>query len=246
MNNTDYIEDVLIKNHKYFIKSKGLQVSKRLLGEGLVTSEGGYHDRQRKLIQPAFHPNQIKTYANIMTSFTLKMSKEWKDGIELDIHKEMTHIKSNIISKSVLGSDIEDNEGDGIGKSLLKCIEYFNRLQMSFGDLIEKVQILPIKKGFQQSKKKLDLIVNNMINEHRENERNNNDMPESDLLYTLLKVQDLESGIEKMTYSQLHDEIMTIFLAGHETTSNALTWTFYLLSKHPAIASRLFEETLLY
>ena len=80
-----------------------------------------------------------------------------------------------------------------------------------------------------------------MINEHRENERNNNDMPESDLLYTLVKVQDLESGIEKMTYSQLHDEIMAIFLAGHETTSNALTWTFYLLSKHPAIASRLFE-----
>src|SRR6478609_10317962 len=81
---------------------------------------------------------------------------------------------------------------------LLKCMEYFNRLQMSFGDLIEKVRILPINKGFQQSKKKFDLIVNNMINEHRENERNNNDMPESDLLYTLVKVQDLESGIEKM------------------------------------------------
>jgi cytochrome P450 len=242
LNNPDYIEDVLIKNYKYFIKSKGLQVSKRLLGEGLVTSEGEYHDRQRKLIQPAFHPNRIKTYADIMTSFTLNMSKEWKDGIELDIHKEMTHITSNIISKSVLGSDIEDNEGDDIGKCLLKCMEYFNRVQMPFGDLIEKVQILPINKGFQQSKKKLDLIVNNMINEHREKERNNNDMPESDLLYTLLKVQDLDSGIEKMTDSQLHDEIMTIFLAGHETTSNALTWTFYLLSQHPAIASRLYEE----
>ena len=208
MNNPDYIEEVLIKNLKYFIKSKGLQVSKRLLGEGLVTSEGEYHDRQRKLIQPAFHPNQIKAYANIMTSFTLKMSKEWKDGIELDIHKEMTRITSNIISKSVLGSDIEDNEGDGIGKSLLKCIEYFNRLQMSFGDLIEKVQILPINKGFQQSKKKFDLIVNNMINEHRENERNNNDMPESDLLYTLLKVQDLESGIEKMGPVNLRKNIL--------------------------------------
>jgi cytochrome P450 len=125
LNNPDYIEEVLIKNLKYFIKSKGLQVSKRLLGEGLVTSEGEYHDRQRKLIQPAFHPNQIKTYANIMTSFTLKMSKEWKDGIELDIHKEMTRIKSNIISKSVLGSDIEDNEGDGIGKSLFKMYRIF-------------------------------------------------------------------------------------------------------------------------
>jgi cytochrome P450 len=71
-------------------------------------------------------------------------------------------------------------------------------------------------------------------------------MPESDLLYTLLKVQDLESGIEKMTYSQLHDEIMTILLSCDETTSNALTWSFYLLSKHPAIASRLLEQTLLY
>src|SRR6476660_10592587 len=119
LNNPQFIEDVLVKNHKNFIKSKGLQVSKRLLGEGLVTSEGEYHDRQRNLIQPAFHPNQIKTYADMMTSFTLKMSKEWKDGIELDIHKEMTRITSNIISKSVLGSDIKDNEGDDIGKSLL-------------------------------------------------------------------------------------------------------------------------------
>src|ERR671920_2635156 len=118
INNPHYIEDILIKNYKNFRKSKGLQVSKRLLGEGLVTSEGEYHDRQRKLIQPAFHPNKIKAYADIMSTFTLNKSKEWEDGMELDIHKEMTHVTSNIISKSVLGSDIEDNEGGDIGKSL--------------------------------------------------------------------------------------------------------------------------------
>ena len=121
-------------------------------------------------------------------------------------------------------------------------MEYFNRLQMPFGDLVEKIPILPINKGFQQSKKKLESIVNDMIKEHRENERNNKNILENDLLYTLLKAQDLESGIEKMTDIQLRDEIMTIFLAGHETTSNALTWAFYLLSQHPAIESRLYEE----
>src|SRR5215467_6163547 len=94
VNNPNYIEDVLIRNHKNFIKSRGLQVSKRLLGEGLVTREGEYHDRQRRLIQPAFHPNLIKKYGEIMTSHALHMQEGWKDGSTLDIHKEMMHVTS--------------------------------------------------------------------------------------------------------------------------------------------------------
>src|ERR671931_2815547 len=110
--NPQYIEDMLIRNYKTFIKSRGLQVSKRLLGEGLVTSEGEYHDRQRRIIQPAFHPNLIKKYGDIMTTYTVNMCQYWEDGITLDIHKEMIHITSAIISKAVLGSDIKSEEGD--------------------------------------------------------------------------------------------------------------------------------------
>jgi cytochrome P450 len=240
LNNPHYIEDVLIRNHKNFIKSRGLQVSKRLLGEGLVTSEGEYHDRQRRIIQPAFHPNLIKKYGDVMTAYAANMCQRWQDGITLDIHNEMIHVTSAIISKAVLGSDIKSEEGDQVGDALLTSAEYFNRLLMPFGELIEKIPILPINKGFQQAKKKLDTIVYNMIKEHRANE--NKGEPKEDLLYTLLQAQDAEAGIGRMTDSQLRDEVMTIFLAGHETTANALTWTFYLLSQNPTVEVKLYEE----
>src|ERR687885_771664 len=110
INNPHYIEDILIRNHKNFIKSRGLQLSKRLLGEGLVTSEGEYHDKQRRIIQPAFHPNRIKNYGTIMVNYAEHMSDRWQDGMTVDIHKEMMHITSAIIAKSVLGSDIVDLE----------------------------------------------------------------------------------------------------------------------------------------
>jgi cytochrome P450 len=240
LNNPHYIEDVLIRNHKNFIKSRGLQVSKRLLGEGLVTSEGEYHDRQRRIIQPAFHPNLVKKYGDVMTAYAANMCQRWQDGITLDIHNEMIHVTSAIISKAVLGSDIESEEGDQVGDALLTSAEYFNRLLMPFGELIEKIPILPINKGFQQAKKKLDTIVYNMIKEHRANE--NKGEPKEDLLYTLLQAQDAEAGIGRMTDSQLRDEVMTIFLAGHETTANALTWTFYLLSQNPTVEVKMYEE----
>src|SRR3954447_10337950 len=115
INNPHYIEDILIRNYKNFIKSKGLQVSKRLLGEGLVTSEGEYHDRQRRIIQPAFHPNLIKKYGYIMTAYAVNICQRWEDGISLDIHKEMIHVTSEIISKAVLGSDIKSEQGDQVG-----------------------------------------------------------------------------------------------------------------------------------
>ena len=112
INNPHYIEDVLIRTHKNFIKSRGLQVSRRLLGEGLVTSEGEYHDRQRKIIQPAFHPNLIKKYGELITVYAENMFQRWQDGIILDIHKEMIHVTAAIISKAVLGSDIKSEQAD--------------------------------------------------------------------------------------------------------------------------------------
>ncbi len=239
INNPHYIEDVLIRNYKNFIKSRGLQVSKRLLGDGLVTSEGEYHDRQRRLIQPTFHPSEIKRYGDIITTSATQMAQKWEDGMTLDIHNEMMHVTMTIISKAVLGSDIK-SEGDEVGDSLLTCMEYFNRLQMPFGELIERIPILPINKGYQSAKKRLDSIVYNMIREHRNSESKGVLQP--DLLYTLLQAQDTEAGIGKMTDLQLKDEVMTIFLAGHETTSNALTWTFYLLSQHPTVGDRVYDE----
>ncbi|HJT85701.1 MAG TPA: cytochrome P450 [Nitrososphaeraceae archaeon] len=240
LNHPEYIEDVLVTNHKNFIKSRGLQISKRLLGSGLLTSEGDYHDKQRRLIQPTFYPKKIKSYTEIIIEKTLNLCDNWKEGVEIDIHKEMTQLTLEIICKAVLGYDIKPEE-DEIGDSLLTCMNYFNRLLMPFGELIEKIPILPINKGFQNAKENLDSIVFRMIDEHRvkleRDEGKNND-----LLFTLLKSQYDREFAENMSDQQLRDEVMTIFLAGHETTANALTWTFYMLSEHPEIDSRHQKE----
>ena len=242
LNNPDYIEDVLVTNYKKFIKSRGLQVSKRLLGNGLVTSEGEYHDLQRHLIQPTFYPKRIKSYSDMMIKQANDMCNSWHDGAILDIHKEMTKLTLAIICKTVLGYDI-DPEHDEVGDALLTCMKYFNRLLMPFGELIEKIPLLPINKGFQKAKEDLDSIVYRMIKEHRKIlDKGDDKKSHDDLLLTLLQAQDEEAGIGRMTDEQLRDEVMTIFLAGHETTANALTWTYYLLSENPLIETRLQEE----
>lgn len=240
INNPHCIEDILIRNHKNFIKSRGLRVSKRLLGEGLVTSEGEYHDRQRRIIQPAFHPNLIKKYADIMTAYAANMCQRWQDGMTVDIHKEMMHTTLEIISKAVLGSEVKLEKDDEVGNALMVCMEYFNRLQMPFGELVEKIPILHVNKGYQRAKRLLDSIVYNMIKEHRDNEQRG--IQQGDLLYTLLQAQDEEARIGRMNDNQLRDEVMTIFLAGHETTANALTWTLYLLSQNPTVGDKLYDE----
>ena len=255
INNPQYIENILIRDYKNFIKSRGLQVSRRLLGEGLVTSEGEYHDKQRRIIQPAFHPNRIKSYGHIMVDYAEKMSERWQDGWVIDVHREMMHITSAIIAKSILGSDVEDIESDKVNKALLASMKYLNRALMPFGELIEKIPVLPINKDFRSAKNTLDSIVYKMIKEHRMKKDSNDDETtekkkkskdsndnDYDLLYTLIEAQDPEAGIKKMSDIQLRDEVMTIFLAGHETTANALTWTFYLLSQYPDVERRLYEE----
>src|SRR5919204_2386888 len=169
VNNPQYIENILIRDHKNFIKSRGLQVSKRLLGEGLVTSEGEYHDKQRRIIQPAFHPNRIKSYGHIMVDYAERISERWQDDMVIDIHSEMMHITSAIIAKSVLGSDIVNIESDKVNNALLTSMKYFNRFLMTFGELIEKIPLLPINKDFRLAKNTLDSIVYRMIKEHRDN-----------------------------------------------------------------------------
>jgi cytochrome P450 len=260
VNNPQYIENILIRDHKNFIKSRGLQVSKRLLGEGLVTSEGEYHDKQRRIIQPAFYPNRIENYGRIMVDYAERISERWQDKMVIDIHGEMMHITSAIIAKSVLGSNIVDIESHKVvSNALLTSMEYLNRILMPFGGLIEKIPLLPINKDFRSAKNTLDSIVYGMIKEHRDNTRikkkpkgdkdddvndnkNVNPQYDQDLLYTLMKAQDQEAGIKQMSDIQLRDEVMTIFLAGHETTASALTWTFYLLSQHPDVERQMYEE----
>src|SRR5919108_221287 len=171
VNDPQHIENILIRDHKNFIKSRGLQASKRILGEGLLTSEGEYHDKQRRIIQPAFHPNRIKNYGHIMVDYAQRISERWQDKMVIDIHSEMMHITSAIIAKSVLGSNIVDIESHKVDNALLTSMEYLNRVLMPFGGLIEKIPILPINRDFRSARNTLDSIVYRMIKEHRDDPR---------------------------------------------------------------------------
>jgi cytochrome P450 len=267
INNPHYIEKVLIYDHRNFKKGKRLQLAKALLGEGLVTSEGDLHNRQRRLIQPIFHPKQIMRYGKVMTDYASRLRDRWKDGDTLDIQQEMMQLTLSIICKSVLNYDIESEGAKGVGKALTICRNYSKRLQTPLGHVLDKVPILPKVRGVRKAQKELDTLVYELIGDRRRKvrtesgDKNYEYDDDDDLLSRLLQAQDntdsaadttttaittskSESGTtgKKMSDLQVRDEVMTIFIAGHETTANALTWTFYLLSQYPEVEQRLHDE----
>jgi cytochrome P450 len=269
INNPDYIKDVLVNQDNNFIKSRGLQLAKRILGEGLLTSEGKLHRRQRQLIQPIFNPDEIPNYADIMTDYTLGISSRWHDQAIIDIHKEFMHLALAMVSKIFFNVSIEESKIKEIDQYVTTIIEHFNRARIPFAGIIEKVP-LPSNIQFYQAKKHLDEIIYRIIDSHINNDSNNKDYHQQqngsrvrkDLISLLLQGRDngyfstsknnedvtklnkekIHISITSTNRHQLRDNVMTIFLAGHETVANALTWTFYLLSQNPKEEKTLHEE----
>jgi cytochrome P450 len=243
INNPDYIEKILIYDHSNFSKGPRLQSAKRLLGEGLVTSEGEFHKCQRKLIQPLFLPKKISSYGAIMTDRALRMIQEWKNGSVVNIHSELMKVTLSIICKSVMDYDMESKQARDFGNAFSITKKYASRLQHPLGQILDRVPILPKVAQAKGAGKTLNTIVYGLISERRkviEKGTNDKSFSGADLLSKLIKVQADDGSI--MTDKQLRDEIITILIAGHETTSNALTWTYYLLSQNPQIERRVFEE----
>ena len=247
LNHPDYIRDVLVTYDTRFIKSRGLQLAKKVLGEGLLTSEGTTHRNQRQLIHPAFNQDRLTAYATIMTEYILRISNRWKDGDTLDVHKEFMQLTLAIVCKALFGFDIE-SEAEEIGDYVTTLVEYFNRARMPLGELIEKLP-LPSNRRFHYAKKQLDTLIYRIINEHQSTRITHvKDLPRhnhhGDLISILLANKNITSdnGNYVISKLQLRDNVMTIFLAGHETVANALTWTFYLLSQNNKEAENLYEE----
>jgi cytochrome P450 len=243
INNPDYIEKILIYDHSNFSKGPRLQSAKRLLGEGLVTSEGEFHKSQRKLIQPLFLPKKISSYGAIMTDRALRMIQGWKSGSVVNIHSELMKVTLSIICKSVMDYEMESKQAKDFGNAFEITKKYSSRLQHPLGQILDRVPFLPKVAQSRSAGKTLNTIVYGLISERRkEIESGAKDKSSSgaDLLSKLIIVQ-ADDG-SAMTDTQLRDEIITILIAGHETTSNALTWTYYLISQNPQIARMVFEE----
>ncbi|MBI1800868.1 MAG: cytochrome P450 [Chloroflexi bacterium] len=230
----ELIKDVLVTNSKQFMKGQGLQRAKRVLGEGLLTSEGEFHLRQRRLAQPAFHRQRIGSYAAVMADCGARERARWQDGAEVDIAREMMRVTLAIVGKTLFDSDVEGS-ADDVRNALNEMNEAFDGLVAPFAGLIDKVPAANNQR-FEEAKARLDALIYQMIADRRASG------DRGDLLSMLLLAQDDEGGGDSMTDTQLRDEAMTIFLAGHETTSNALTWTWYLLSQNPEVEAKLHDE----
>jgi cytochrome P450 len=234
LNRPDFIQDVLVTYHRNFTKSRILQRAKVLLGDGLLTSEGEAHLRQRRLVQPAFHRDRLIAYAKTMTTCAKTAAERWKPGETRDIAREMMRITLAIIGQTLFSRDVQ-NEASDIGDALTDVLSTFDTLLLPFSSLI---QLLPLPKQsrVRRARKFLDRTIYKIIDEHRDS-----GIDTGDLLSMLLLSVD-EEGSGGMTDKQVRDEALTLFLAGHETTATALTWTWYLLSQNPVVEERMRDE----
>lgn len=235
INDPELIKDVLVTRDSKFSKGRTLGRAKVLLGNGLITSGGEFHKRQRRLVTPAFHRLQIARYAEIMVQSADQVSRTWKNTQTLDIWEEMMQLTMVIICKTMFGFNVEADAKE-VGQAFTDILDKFDIVNMPYDNLVNKLP-LPSVRRFKKARDRLDLLIFQMIEERR-------NKPETgeDLLSMLLSAQDSEDDGKKMTDVQVRDEAMTLFLAGHETMANGLTWTWYLLSKNPHVAEKLMTE----
>jgi cytochrome P450 len=237
INHPELIQDVLVTHHRSFVKSRALQMARRLLGDGLLTSEGDLHLRQRRLVQPAFHRQRMARYSQIMVDYSAQTTERWRasgNGATVDISQEMMRLTLGIVGKALFDADVE-GEAAEIGQALTEALHAVNRLLLPGGELTEKLP-LPANQRAEQALQRLNATVYRIIAERRASSEDR-----GDLLSMLLAAQDEEGG-QRMSDEQVRDEAMTLFLAGHETTANALTWTWYLLAQNPAEERQLHAE----
>jgi cytochrome P450 len=237
MAHPDHIQEVTVKQADKFIKSpdysdrrKGIA---RFLGSGLLTSDGEFWKRQRKLVAPALHARRIEAYAQTMVDSTLKMLDGWQGRAEVDVDEDMMKTTLAIVARSLFNVDIS-GEARKIGDAMAV-------MQNMFGATNGPEALLPWwiptpqRFAARRAVRDLNEIVYRMICERRQT---NEDL--GDLLSMLMLARD-DAG-QGMTDEQVRDEAVTMFLAGHDTTANTLNWTWVLLAQHPEIEARLHAE----
>jgi len=234
VNHPDLVEEVLVNQNRKFIKHYRLRQTRRTLGHGLLTSEGEFWRSQRKLAQPAFHRERIAAYARLMVDYTERMLESWADGQFRDAQVDMMRLTLEIVAKTLFDAEIG---GDTAVASLA-----METLMHSFiartGSLLSPPHWVPtpLNLRVERAIRRLERILERVIAERRASGEDR-----GDLLSMLLHAQDEESG-RQMSDKQLRDEVMTLFMAGHETTANTLAWAWVLLSGHPDAEARLHAE----
>jgi cytochrome P450 len=232
----DAIEEVLVARNRDFVKSPGVRLLTRLLGNGLLLSEGDFWLRQRRLAQPAFHRQRVAAYGQAMTGLAERHAAAWKAGDVVDLHAEMMALTQTIVAKTLFDADVSDESYD-IARATNVLMEDFGaRLSSMLNMLLPDWLPTPGNLRMRRAVERLDRVIYGVIEARRRS-----GVDRGDLLSILLEAQDADDG-SRMTDRQVRDEVMTLFMAGHETTAVALSWTWLLLAEHPDVDARLAEE----
>jgi cytochrome P450 len=227
------IEEALVLRSGDYMKGRAVQRLKRLVGNGLISSEEPQHLRARRMIQPAFHRERISRYGNQMVALTLDHLATWRSGTILEIHREMSRLTLAVAAQTLFSSSVA-GQAETISTALSAALRAFPASMSRVGGMLDKVPFLPATRRFRRARAQLDAVIYGLIAARR----SAGDGPD-DLLAMLLAARD---GDAAMDDSQVRDEAMTLFIAGHETTANALSWSWYLLARHPVAAARLRAE----
>ena len=231
----DDVEQVLSVQAKNFEKSMSLRSNffQRLVGNGLLTSEGEFWRRQRRLAQPAFHRQRISTYADVMVDYTTRLIQPWRAGEERFIDRDMMRLTMEIVVQTLFSSTVS-TDADRVGQVLAELVKPFAS-QATLKWILDNRLPTPSHRRFHKLVAEIDELIFRLISERRQSGRD-----EGDLLSMLLAAQD-EDG-SQMTDQQLRDEVITLFLAGQETTALTLSWAWYLLAQSPDVEKKLHEE----
>lgn len=235
----DIVRHVLVANADNYRKTPiGRALLEPILGHGLLTSEGRFWRRQRRIAAPAFHHKRITEFADMMVAMTLEMLEDWHavatTDRPLDMPSEMSRVTMKIITRAMFSDDLGDEET----RAVSDAIRTLDRHRIRFRDFIGLPEWLPRipDRRVRAAVRTIDLTVNRLIAERRADGTDH-----GDLLSMLMLAEDEETG-ERMSDRQLRDEVITMFVAGHETTATALTWTFYALDRHRDVEQRLHAE----
>lgn len=229
----DLVEQVLVTDARHYIKHFGARMYKPVLGNGLVTSEGDFWLRQRKLSQPAFLKHRVHSYAPLMSAATEHMLENWHDGKEVDIHYEFSALTSAIALKTLFDLD-DPGDRERFTDTLRLAFELMSNRFRSLMQIPLWVPT-PANIKLRRAVRELQGVVDGFIAAGRSRPHTGND-----LLSRLVSAQDDDGA--QMTDSQLRDEAMTLYLAGHETTALTLAWSWFLLARHPQAEAKLVEE----
>lgn len=224
------IVEVFIDHGRQSMKGRGLQGAKAVLGNGLLTSEGEVHLRNRRLVQPAFHRDRIAGYAADMVALTEAHADDWADGRTLDMQADMAALTLAIVGRTLFGVDLRGDARE-VGDALEALLNGMGT-RLLLGPQVLRIPT-PSRRRALEASARMDAMVQRIVDEHRAMGDN------GDMLSMLLAAQEEGVGLDD---AQVRDEAMTLVMAGHETTAMTLTWTWMLLSQHPERAEWLHEE----